>query len=287
MGGAVPRASWTGPAVEVDGARARLVVLSGTHGSESKQSTVPLLLLEPANKPAQGTSGVLVVTRAGKQDFVRQRADAIARLLDSGISVALPDVYSSGLTGTGMDRSRRSSSTGRASTLAMFGLHLSDLQSRDIYQALQWLQAQQGWDGKQVGLWSDSLVPPSSADVKFQVPRDDDSRLPPGPDPLPQIATLQFNRLVKAIYIRGGLSSAQSVLQQHLVLLPEDSIPLPGDFRESFTRFAISHQRNAALREDQTVDALNREVPAEGKPEDHDPQTAAAWLISQLKPKAK
>lgn len=281
-GGATPKIEWASPSSETATVKVRSFVLR-----DANQGLIPVHLLTTAIEPALSSSGVFVITRSGKEEFIRQRAAILAQLLDAGLQVALADTYSTGATGTSLDRGRRSSMTGRASTLAMFGLHLCDLQSQDANDALQWLQAEQGWNPKQIGLWSDSLVPPNPADVAFQIPRDDDGRLPPGPDPLPQIVAWQFNSLAKAIYIRGGLNSYQSALDRHLMLLPEDSLPLPGEVRSYLSPPpSFLNKSNAIVRHDQTVDALNREVsPADGQPADHDPQTAAAWLISQLKPK--
>ncbi len=202
--------------------------------------------------------------------------------------MALPDLYNSGLTGTGSDLGRRSSATGRASTLAMFGTHLADAQAYDASRFFDWLRIDRNWQVKNNALWCDSLVLPNSGDVKSQIPRDDDSLLPRGPDPLPGILGWQMGHQAKAVYTRGSIASYRPVLDQQVVLLPHDSLPLPAEYRQYLSRPPhFSHTERvvapnmAVYRQDQVVDGLNREVATKDK-EEHDLQSAAAWIVKQL-----
>ena len=107
---------WESPEAKIGSATVRHKIITFAKGR-----LVPLLLLGPGDPARHANAAVVVLSRADKQTFVRERAAAMAHLLDSGVSVVLPDLYDSGLTGTGMDTARRSSNTGRTSTLAMFG----------------------------------------------------------------------------------------------------------------------------------------------------------------------
>ena len=262
--------TWQSKSAKFDTAVASMVVL------ENDTRLVPVLLLQPQDRPPQPTPWVIVVTRAGKQQFVRERATVIAELLAGGISIALPDLYSSGLTGSGTDIGRRSSNTGRSSTLAMHGIELAVEQGRDLRATRDWLQEK---GSSKFAVWSDSLVPPNVVGTNYHFPRDDDGQLPAGPDPLPQRVALLFvaQNAKTPLLVRGGVDALGSVLDQQLTLLPHDAAPLPRHYQADFFTFNVKK-----IRLDQTVDCWNRLL----KEEDH-PQDAAAWLIKELKTAAR
>lgn len=278
------RTDWLGDEVSLGSAKIRQTV-----ARFAEKRLVPVLLIEPASPATKEMLAVVVFTRGDKQTFVRQRSAVISQLVDAGVSLVLPDLYGSGLTGTGSDLGRRSSNTGRSSTLAMHahafvGGGLVDEQVQDAFALLKWLNSGRGWELPKIALWSDSLIPPNAPGINLKIPRDDDSRLPRGPDPLPHLVAARVGALVKSevLYRRGSVSSLGSALEESLVLLPHDAVPYPLPQDHLWPRLPDS----TVVRQDQTVDALNREVPpTDGKPDNHDPQTAAAWLISQLKPR--
>lgn len=290
----VVQREWSSEEFDLGNATGRQYVLQG-HGR-----MIPVVLLKPKINQSRVRPGVIVVSRAGKQEFVRQRADMIAALLDAGIDVALPDLYSSGLTGSGSDLGRRSGATGRASTLAMHGSDLIAEQAQDVKSTFNWLTGE-NWDYHEyrVALWADSLVPPHSGKFNDRIPRDDDGQLPRGPDPLPQLVALRVASQGEptTVYVRSGIDSFSSALNSQLVLLPQDLIPLPGNQRpsiawpdtlQSIRKLPDSDRIFTAFRSDQVVDCLNRLVEIKGgKPEDHDPKTAAAWFIRQFQAERK
>ncbi|QDU31812.1 hypothetical protein ETAA8_69720 [Anatilimnocola aggregata] len=273
-----PTVDWQSGEMLINGLKGRQIVLRA-----QPNRLIPLLVLEPPSAPAKNKPGVLVINRGLKQDFIRQRAALIAQLLDAGVSVALPDLYNSGLTGSGTDTGRRSGNTSRSSTLAMFGNHLRDEQLQDALSTFGDLSTRQGWDPDRVAVWSDSLIPPNPDDTNFQVPRDDDGRLPPGPDPLPHmVAQAMVEMDLPAIYTRGNIDSLETALRNQLVLLPHDAVPLPLMVRTD----VATESPQLRLRQDQLVDCWNRAVPTSVRPgEDNDPRTAAAWLIEKLRAK--
>jgi hypothetical protein len=94
--------------------------------------------------------------------------------------------------------------------------------------------------------------------------------------PLRQLPNEKKTRKVKVPYTRGSLDSIASGLDQQLVLLPHDAVPVP----------TFPHKASAviSLREDEVVDSSNREVrTGEKEPVDHDPKSAAKWIIEKLR----
>lgn len=265
--------SWESERSQIDSVTAKLIML------ESQRRLIPVLLFEPNTDSKQAVPTVLVITRRGKEQFIRQRAHMIAELLAAGVRVALPDLFSSGLTGNGNDLGRRSGNTGRSSTLAMYGLELANIQFGDALATLDWLKGDMAGP-RVVALWSDSLVSPNPPDAKYNVPRDDDGQLPAGPDPLPQRVTwlLASRNRSGAIYVRGGMDSLGAALDTQLTLLPHDAAPLPRLYQGDH----VAPATNGEIRLDETVNAQNQRV---GNSED--PQTAAAWIVKQLKVQPK
>jgi dienelactone hydrolase len=264
--------SWESENMKVDSVTAKLIML------ESERRLIPVILFEPKTDSKQSVPTVLVITRRGKEQFVRQRAQMIAELVAAGVRVALPDLFSSGLTGNGNDLGRRSGNTGRSSTLAMYGLELANVQFGDALATLNWLKGNMA--EPRVALWSDSLVSPNTPDAKYAVPRDDDGQLPAGPDPLPQrVAWLLASRNRNCpIYVRGGVDSLGSTLDAQLTLLPHDAAPLPRLYQADF----VTPPSDGEIRLDETVNVQNQRVGTS-----EDPQTAATWLLQKLKSQPK
>jgi dienelactone hydrolase len=267
------KSSWESEATKLGSASAKMIML------ENDRRAIPVLLFEPKIDSKQPPPSVLVITRRGKEQFVKQRASMIAELLAAGVRVVLPDLYSSGLTGNGSDLGRRSGNTGRSSTLAMHGRELATEQAIDAQATYNWMIDGAEGTGR-VAFWSDSLVPLNAAGANYHVPRDDDGQLPAGPDPLPQRVTWLVAGRTRSIpiYMRGGMESLSSALDHSLILLPHDAAPLPRLFQGDL----VAPPTKGEVRQDETVDAWNRAV---GKAEDS--QTAAAWIVRQLKSMAK
>ncbi|WP_425616240.1 hypothetical protein NA78x_006182 [Anatilimnocola sp. NA78] len=271
----------------------------------ANERTVPLLILEPVGTKA--VAGTVIVISTGKNEtLVQNRAAEFSQLLASGLRIALPDLYGTGLTASGSDRGRRSSATSRSSTERMLGSSFLDQQIQDLLLTIEWLQTGRGKD-QPVALWSDSGIDPHPANTNFRIPRDEDGQLPRGADPLPQLVTLLTAKQrpeIAAVYIRGGLSSYRTALDSYLMLLPNDGI-VPGLFpQHDLPRLAASLAPRP-VRLDGLVDAWNRpSEPAatatllnpatvayrnsQAAPRlevQGDPTTAAGWLVKQLSAK--
>jgi dienelactone hydrolase len=227
--------------------------------------TVPMLLLRPRGVGVERLERlpvVVAVSQAGHQRWLQQRAEDVAALLDRGLAVCLPDVRGTGETSLGRDRGRRSEATALSSSELMLGGTMLGAQLRDLRAALAWLRTQPGLDAREISLWGDSLAQPNPADTNFQVPRDDDDALPRSPEPLGGLLALLaalYEDDVRAVYVSGGLIGFQSVLAQHLALIPHDAVVpgalLVGDMCDLVAALAPRRVRLEGL-----VDGWNRAV---------------------------
>jgi hypothetical protein len=98
---------------------------------------------------------------------------------------------------------------------------------------------------------------------------------------VPRMIALQLlqSREKLTVYIRGGVASYESALQQQQMLLPQDGMPLPADHRDLLS--VALHLRGATLRNDEEVDCLNRLVatPTPAR------ETSTRWILQHLAPK--
>jgi dienelactone hydrolase len=188
---------------------------------------IPLLLLLPPGKGKHAT--VVGVAQHGKQAFLRQRAETIARLLTAGISVCLADVRGTGETRPAADsRGRQSASTAISSTELMLGGTLVGARLRDLRSVIDFLGRTTA-DRTRIALWGDSFAPVNPPDCRVAVPLDAD-KLPASSEPLGGLLAL-FGALhekdIRAVYARGGLASFGSILDSPFCHLPHDAI-IPG-----------------------------------------------------------
>jgi dienelactone hydrolase len=195
---------------------------------------VPVLLLKPERVGTEKRTGkppvVVAVAQSGKQRLLREQANEVAAVLDSGMAVCLPDVRGTGETAPGAGRGRRSAATSLSSTELMLGDTMLGAQLRDLRAVLAWLRTRDDLDTRHVSLWGDSLASPNPPGTNFQFPRDDDDALPRSPEPLGGLLVLLaalYEEDVRAVYVHGGLAGFESVLTKHLALIPHDAV-VPG-----------------------------------------------------------
>jgi hypothetical protein len=264
---------------------------------------VPALLLLPA-----GTGGrlplVIGLAQEGKQEFLRQRADAIANLLAGGVAVCLPDLRGTGETRPGEARDRRSAATGLSASEWLLGQSLLGGRLRDLRSLMSYLKQRPELDGQRIALWGDSFAPPTPAERDIQVSYLAANR--PGlAEPLGGLLAMLgalYEDDVKAIQVRGGLSDYRSALQTPFSYLPHDAV-VPGvlaggDLCDLAAALAPRPLSLAGL-----VDGLNRLVPeqelarrygpareayAASKASDklrlaNPPSDKGQWLVEQLR----
>ncbi|MCI0682677.1 MAG: hypothetical protein L0Y71_11275 [Gemmataceae bacterium] len=222
---------------------------------------VPLLKLLPAQRQG-GAAVVIAVAQEGKAAFLKNRGDAIARLLRDGVTIVLPDLPGCGeAANPGEGRGRTSGSTSTSATAQMLGTTIFGLRLRCLGHVIDHVGA---FDKKApIILWGDSFAPVNAADTRFEAPYDVDKmpRLaePTGPM-LALVAGVVFDAPIQAIYTRGGLVSFRSLLDSRFIYVPHDAaIPgalLAGDLDDLAALYLV--RKGTRLAIEAPVDGLNR-----------------------------
>jgi hypothetical protein len=207
---------------------------------------------------------VVAVAQAGKEKLLHQASSEVAALLDRGVAVCLPDVRGTGETSPGAGRGRRSAATSLSSSELMLGGTMLGAQLRDLRGVLAWLRKREDLAARQLGLWGDSLTQPNPPETNFRIPRDQDDALPRSPEPLGGLLVLLaalYEDDVHAVYVRGGLASFESVLAQHLALIPHDAV-VPGALTLGDVCDLITVLAPLRVRIEGMVDGWNRTLSA-------------------------
>jgi dienelactone hydrolase len=229
---------------------------------ERDRVEIPLLILVPKHQKTEKISVVMAIAQTGKQGFLRHRADTVARLLQAGVAVCLPDLRGTGEAGFPGDSRRRSSaSTSLSATELMLGETLLGARLRDLTAVLAFLRERATFDPARIALWGDSFAPVNSPDDNLQVPLDAD-KLPDQAEPLGGLLTL-FGALnddkVKVVYAHGGLGSYLSVLESPFSYLPHDAV-VPGALTAGDLADVAAALAPRSLRLEGLVDGLNRRL---------------------------
>jgi dienelactone hydrolase len=223
---------------------------------------VPMVLLLPTPREKEKMPVVIAVSHAGKQAFVRDRAETIAALLEQRIAVALPDVRGTGETSPGDARDRRSAATAVSATGMMTGETLVGARLRDVRSVIKLVREHADIDAKRIALWGDSFTPPHDADRDLRWPHGLDER-PMASEPagglLALLAAL-YEDDVKAVYVQGGLASYASALASPYCYVPHDAI-VPGALNAGDLDDVVAALAPRPVRLEGMVDGHNRLVP--------------------------
>jgi hypothetical protein len=191
---------------------------------------VPLVLLAPPRQPKERLAVVVALAQEGKQAFLANRSESLARLLRGGVAVCLPDVRGTGETRPEDDaRGRSSSSTAISSSELMLGQTLLGSRLRDLRSVLRFLRLRADCDPDRIALWGDAFAAPNPPDVELAVPLDA-AEMPVHAEPLGGMLALWgalYEHQVRCVYVRGGLVGFHSLLQSPFVYVPHDVI-VPG-----------------------------------------------------------
>jgi dienelactone hydrolase len=241
---------------------------------------VPLVVLLPPRETGKESAAVIGIAQGGKQEFLKQRASDIARLLKGGVAVCLPDLRGTGETRPGDSRGRGSESTSIASTELMLGRTLLGLRIRDLRSVLHYLRGRPDLAPKRLALWGDSFAPVNAPDRRVEVPFDADGQ-PQIAEPLGDLAALYGAALekdVRAVYARGGLLDYRRILDSPFIAVPYDVI-LPGVLRKGDLLRTIEAIHPRALMREDLVDGLNRRAKGQAA----ESVGPSRWLLDQLK----
>ena len=264
LGNVTPKADPVIQGQPLDKQTLGMVTVERIHLSTEPGIVVPVLLLLPP-QPKEGKLPVVVaIAQEGKHEFLQQRSEIIAELLASGVAVCLPDVRGTGETSPGDGRDRRSSATNISSSELMLGQSLLGGRLRDLRTVVRHLRQRSELDSRMIALWGDSFTPPHPADRDWKLPHTAANR--PGPsEPLGGMLALLgalFEEDVRAVYVCGGLSDYQSLLQGSFCYVPHDLV-VPGVLTVGDVDDVAAALAPRALRLEKWVDGLNREVPAD------------------------
>lgn len=238
---------------------------------------VPLVLLRPRGAgvlPAGRAGGlprasstrggspprvVVAVAHAGKDEFLENRAGAVAELLAGGAAVCLPDLRGLGETRPEGSRQRWGALTAQSSTALMLGDPMVAARLRDLRSVLGYLRARGDLDTTRIALWGDSFAAANPPDRDFDVPRHMDDR-PRWSEPLGGLLALLgalYEDDVCAVYVRGGLSDFGSVVSEPFVYIPPDAV-IPGVLTIGDVPDLAAALAPRPLRMDGLVDGFNR-----------------------------
>jgi dienelactone hydrolase len=223
-GDAPPRVTMEGePRSLSSGATVRRIALETEPGI-----TVPLLLLIPPRQE-RPAAAVVAVAQGGKAGFLRERAEEIARILEGGVAVCLPDLRGTGETQAGDDRGRTGAETAISATEQMLGGTMVGARLRDLRAVLTYLRGRDDLDGGRIALWGDSFAALNPPDVDVRIPHGVSPR-PRQSEPLGGMLALLgalFDEEIAAVHVHGGLAGFEPVLSSPFVLIPHDAA-VPG-----------------------------------------------------------
>jgi hypothetical protein len=226
---------------------------------------VPSVLLLPDRKPGVRAPVVVALAQAGKQAFCKDRPEAISELLQSGAAVCLVDVRGTGETRPAEDSRRYNGSGTRISaTEGVLGQTLLGSQLRDLRTVLRYLRGRTDLDVGRVALWGDSFAAPNPSDANLAVPLDAE-KLPAQAEPLGGLLALfgaLFEDDVRAVYVRGGLTGYQALLQSPFCYVPHDAT-VPGALTAGDLCDLAAVLAPRPLRMEGLVDGLNRQAPVD------------------------
>jgi cephalosporin-C deacetylase-like acetyl esterase len=223
---------------------------------------VPMVLLVPPSKPDKRPAVVLALAEGGKQAFLKHRSEVMAELLAGGAAVCLVDVRGTGETRLAGDSRRHSgSSTALSATEELLGQTLVGSRLRDVRSALRYLRSRSDLDAGHLGLWGDSFALANPPDRNLEVPLEVDP-FPDLAEPLGGLLALLaalFEDDVRAVYVRGGLASYESLLHSPFCYVPRDAL-VPGALTVGDLVDLAAALAPRPLRLERLIDGLNREV---------------------------
>lgn len=269
---------------------------------------VPTVLLLPARAHRGKLPVVVALAQEGRQRFLKERAGAIAELLEGGVAVCLPDLRGMGESHPGGGRGRGSTGTSLSATEQILGGTLLGARLHDLRTVLAWLRGRADVDGAKIALWGDSFAPVNPPERNLAVPLDADP-FPPSAEPggglLAMLGAL-FDDDIRAVHVHGSLAGYAALLDSQFFYVPHDVI-VPGALTAGDLSLLLSALRPRPLRLQSLVDGQNRRLTKEqvegslllvrqeyqraGAADrlvleaDADGNAAGAWLLRQLKEK--
>jgi dienelactone hydrolase len=243
-----------------------LLLLTPGAPSASSNSAGPLAgrasssaATQPATQAAQVRRPVVIcIAQQGKGEFLVRRAAEIAQLLSLGVLVCLPDLRGMGETSPGPERVYSSDITEISAENLKLGQTLLGSRLRDLRSVIRYLSSRDDVDTSRLGLWGDSFAPTNPAD--FVDPPIRTNFPPPGAEPAGAMLAILgalYEDNVRAVVVRGGLTSYAAVLDAPAFYVPHDVI-VPGALEAGDISDLVSAVAPRPMRVEALVDGRNR-----------------------------
>ena len=145
----------------------------------------------------------------------------------------------------------------------MLGQTLVGSRLKDVRSVLRHLRTRADFDAGRVALWGDSFAPANPGGSALAVPLDADP-FPRQAEPLGGLLALftaLFEDSVRAVYVRGGLTGFESLLQGPFYYVPHDAL-IPGALTAGDLCDIAGSLAPRPLRMEGLVDGLNRAAEA-------------------------
>jgi dienelactone hydrolase len=258
---------------------------------------------KPAKKDEQ-LKGVLCVSEYSPWLFLKDHADAIAKVVRSGASVSIPEFSFASPRRPGTGHGRTGSETSEAATGLMLGrpAYAFGYDNAFLRWSVTGLTGNSTLDWDDIVVWSESMAPAVEDSTQVAVPHDIEQPLHAEPRAAVFASLIADAYPFKAILSRGGLTSFRSVLDSPFIHVPMRDLPInvfqTGDLPDVWSRLPPMPLRLEGL-----VDGTNRRVTGERleralRPvseaykkgglvvkEDYTPDAELAkWIVEQLKP---
>jgi dienelactone hydrolase len=189
---------------------------------------IPSFLLKPEGRKSERVPVVIGIAEGGKDRFLKNRSEEVARILEAGIAVFLPDLRGTGETSS--DQYKTGSHSQLYDEIAL-GDTLVGKRLKDLRTLIGYLRARDDLDAKRLTLWGESFTPPNKEEIFV----DELGRAPVSPQikhwasplgaHLALLAAL-YDPEIGAVAIRGGLVSYLSLLEAAFTYVPIDiSVP--------------------------------------------------------------
>jgi hypothetical protein len=182
---------------------------------------VPLLLLRPQS--GQPAPVVIAVAHSGKERFLASRTADVAKLLQAGIAVCLPDVRGAGETAPAPEGGSYKSLAQREFDL---GRNFLGSRLKDLRTVLAWLRTRPELDRSRMAVWGESFSPPNPADLwvdelEYEGSPQIQYRADPSGAHLALLAAL-YEDDVRAVVGRGALAGYLSGLGDAVTYAPPE-----------------------------------------------------------------
>jgi hypothetical protein len=204
---------------------------------------------------------VVAFCQGGKQQWLKQRAEAVADLVRAGVAVCLVDLRGCGETSPGDSRGRTSAAASLAADEWMLGGTIVGGQLSDLRATVKYLRSLPEIDGRRIALWGDSLAAPNSLDAILVTPHNIDVQATP-PEPASALVALLaalYDESIVAVATGGVVHSFQSAFGSPVCCVPADAI-VPGLLTIADVPDLVAAIAPRPIRLARTVDAQNRLV---------------------------